>query len=512
MTLVETLRRRFAARFPIRPLFVLSVLLPSALVFAYTVRYHEPWRDEIQALLIGRDVSLSEFVRAFRLEGVPPLYHLLLKVFCLVFSAPVALALASALGYAILLGGTLHLLHVLSRRVLGSVLVMLVLAGTNTYAYELGVVSRPYGIGLGFVLAGIGEIIVARRLHSSRRALRGALLCGLAALTSAHAACVAGAALAAYAVLEMVCRRSLRPIIPTFAALPFFGVTWYMIAPYPERTAEAAAAVNPTLDGAWQNIALFLESGALVRGWWIDPRALSASSWPVYRMFALAMFLIAVMWVFDKRHRSILYFALGTVALTWTTLLYIFVAWYSGGARHHLFLWMPAVTIALGRLLSIRPWRLRRNLVPAVTLFLLAPWLVFQYSFGWENFAGDFRGPFSGTKRLATILPQNAHVVSDHDYSIVGLHLWRGDLTLSSPDGLGRRFNHLVVDRVWHNRTGLGNVLRNACTTAPDRTMLARNSMAIGSLNNCLRLIERGQALLVTEKSDLYRVDCSCLR
>jgi hypothetical protein len=45
------------------------------------VRYHEPWRDELQAFLLGREShSLSELLNNIRYEGHPPLWHLILFI------------------------------------------------------------------------------------------------------------------------------------------------------------------------------------------------------------------------------------------------------------------------------------------------------------------------------------------------------------------------------------------------------------------------------------------------
>ncbi len=86
----------------------LGVLIPSVLLLAYSICYHEPWADSAQTLLLGRHVPWSGFIHAMRLEGAPPLYHLLNWFLCLFMPPYVALALAGAIGYATLLAGTLQ--------------------------------------------------------------------------------------------------------------------------------------------------------------------------------------------------------------------------------------------------------------------------------------------------------------------------------------------------------------------------------------------------------------------
>jgi len=492
---------------------LLGALPLAALVialFVFTRVYHEFWRDEIQALLIGRDVPLSGLLHAMRYEGSPPLFHVLLKLLCCVFAAPTALALGGALGYAALLAGTFHLLRVISRRPAVSVALTAALGCTNTWAYELGVVVRPYGLGLGLDLAGIAELIVARTLRRPRRALLGALLCGAAALTSDHAACVAGAALASFVVVELAGRR-VALALPTLAALPAFALTLWLMSPLADRTAESMSPQSPSLAKAWSLAGLFLENGALVGGWWRHAGAEPPPSWPAFRLFAAAMAILAVVRLWQRRRdRATDLFVLGTVALSWATLLYIFVVWYSGGYRHHLFLWMPALVIALGWLADGRFARGRSRLALGAAAALLAPWMGYQYWMAWDDLSQDLRGAFTQTKHAAPLLPPDAHVISDHDFSILGLRLWRDDLTLRSQDGRGRAFRYLVVDRAWHARVPLQPILAEECRAAPDRTVLASHAVYLGKLQGCARLLDRRAGMLPTERFDLYHVDCAC--
>jgi hypothetical protein len=483
----------------------------TALLFIFTRRYHEFWRDEIQALLIGRDVPLSGLLHAMRYEGAPPLFHLLLKLLCYVFAAPTALALGGALGYAVLLAGTFHLLRVISRRPAVSVAITVALGCTNTWFYELGVVVRPYGIGLGLDLAGIAELIVARKLRRPRRALAGAILCGAAATTSAHAACVAGAALASFVIAELASRRRVALALPALASLPFFALTAYLISPFADRTPEGAAAQNPKLANAFSLAGNFLENGALVGGWWRHAGAEPPPNWPAFRMFAAAMAILLVVRLWRRRRdRATDLFVVGTVALSWATLLYIFVVWYGGGYRHHLFLWMPALVAALGWLADGRFARGRAKLALGAAALLLVPWMGYQYWMAWDDLSQDLRAPFSQTKHAAEALPKDAHVVSDHDFAILGLRLWRDDVTLRSQDGRGRAFQHIVVDRAWHQRVALQPILAEECRAAPDRTVLASHAVYLGKLQGCARLIDRRAGMLPTERFDLYLIDCAC--
>jgi hypothetical protein len=228
-------------------------------------------------------------------------------------------------------------------------------------------------------------------------------------------------------------------------------------------------------------------------------------------MFAAAMAIVAVVHLWKKRRdRGTDLFVLGMVALSWATLLYIFVVWYGGGYRHHLFLWMPALVIALGWLADGRFARGRTRLALGAAALLLVPWMGYQYWMAWDDLSQDLHGVFSQTKHAAPLLPEGAHVVADHDFAVLGLRLWRDDITLRSQDGNGRPFQYLLVDRLWHARAPLQPILASECRAAPDRTVLASHAVYLGRLQGCARLIDRRNAMLPTERFDLYQIDCAC--
>src|SRR5215831_8645322 len=118
-------------------------------VFLFHLRFHEPWRDETQALLIGRALTPENLMDTLRHEGHPPLLHLLLKALDRVARPPFPLAIVGALNTAALLHGTQALLRVIARTRRAAVALTCLLACTHFYTYELGVVARAYGLGLG---------------------------------------------------------------------------------------------------------------------------------------------------------------------------------------------------------------------------------------------------------------------------------------------------------------------------------------------------------------------------
>ena len=64
---------------PSRTFLLLTILTYTLLVFL-GIFYHEPWRDEAQAWLLGRDLSFRELIAEMGYDGSPPLWHLSLSL------------------------------------------------------------------------------------------------------------------------------------------------------------------------------------------------------------------------------------------------------------------------------------------------------------------------------------------------------------------------------------------------------------------------------------------------
>ncbi len=115
---------------------------------------HEPWEDELQALLIARDShSLADWYWNFRYEGHPPLWHLVLKLF-LVFADPAA-ALHLALSVTAL--AILWLLVVVSPF---PVWFAAMLSTGYFVSFEYGTIARGYSLGVALLFA-----VIAFRPH-----------------------------------------------------------------------------------------------------------------------------------------------------------------------------------------------------------------------------------------------------------------------------------------------------------------------------------------------------------
>jgi hypothetical protein len=245
--------------------------LPFAAIVAgtalFSFHHHEPWRDEVGAMLEASAVPWGEFMHAMRVEGIPPLYHALLKVLGAVLPHRAALIAAGALGLSVLLLGTYRLIEAIVGASRAAWLT-LAFSLTYAYAYELGVMIRQYTLGLGLSLLCFAYLRGALAEPGRRKLWAGTIAGGLAALTSPHSACVAGGGLLAFGVLSLAQRR--RPVAwwPALLTLPCFALVLYNALPFPGRTYEGNQLFHYP-----PSVTLRLSVQALVTGvmpfdWW----------------------------------------------------------------------------------------------------------------------------------------------------------------------------------------------------------------------------------------------------
>lgn len=141
---------------------------------------HQPWRDEAQAWLIARDLSVTEIFQQMPYEGSPPLWHLML--------APLA---KSGLPYE-----TMHLIHGLIASVgififlfyapLPKIL-KLILPFGYYFSFEYAVIARNYNLSILLLFA-----LAACYQKRLTRPLTYATLIFLLSWTNTHSLAVAG--------------------------------------------------------------------------------------------------------------------------------------------------------------------------------------------------------------------------------------------------------------------------------------------------------------------------------
>src|SRR5258708_29374802 len=107
-----------------------------------------------------------------------------------------------------------------------------------SYAYEFGVVIRPYALSAGFGLLTNACLRDALRTLRVRSVVLGTAAAALCALSSTHGATIAGAALVAFGLVALSRSRGLRLALPTLGGLPFFAVVPYIVLPFPARSPQ----------------------------------------------------------------------------------------------------------------------------------------------------------------------------------------------------------------------------------------------------------------------------------
>ena len=494
-------------------------------VAVFDLGWHEPWRDEVGAMLTARAVPWPALLRAMRYEGVPPLFHALLKLAGAVLPNPAALVLTGALGFAVLLAGTYRLLVSISRAPGASARLTFAFSLTYAYGYELGVVVRQYALGLGLALLGFSYLRDALRATAPRHLVRaGALAAGLAALASAHAACVAGAGLLAFGVLSLARGRRLRAW-PILLTLPVFAFVAYLASPFPERIAKANVTLHLRPASTFRLAVQALVDGVMPADWWLvesmgSPALFNAfctlRSLAFWCLLAAAALGLASRAGLLRRRGRVEAFDLIAGVAAWPPLLEIIVRHYWGFYRHHLFLGMPLLVIVAG-------WGLHARFADAFSdearrsaLALLAPWFLLQVSLAALSVSLDAAYPFTDTRAASRALVPGAHVVAEAEWRTLGMLFWRPDIQMRAAAWQGRPYRYIQPDNGWGQTAPLPPLVKEECRAAPDRTYFAGGLGAMGALGSCAKRVAypremRGEHPTTWETFELFRMDCGCV-
>jgi hypothetical protein len=489
-------------------------------VFLFSSRYHEFWRDEIQQALIARAVPFGNLIPTMRTEAVPEVLFLILKLLRFL-PIPYSLSALAPLGYLSLLFGTYTLLRTVSGSPARSLVVTTLLALTDTYFYELGVVVRQYGLGLGFALACVG--FLGRALQSNRRsdARWGAVFGALAVSTAVHPGCVAGAALLGYACLRLSQRPTLRAVVEPLCTLPAFLFTFYLIGPY-DRPPESVVEWHPTFFNSIDLAGTIFLDGVICRGWWTGWSYLDPNAIPAPKLVATASVLAALLGLvalrfdgFRRRPKTTIFYAT-TFVVSAMCLGYIFIFRYRSAYRHHLFMFMPALVVGLAALVTPRneaQETRRKKLLQASVVFAMVPWFLYQYVACAKDLTGDFREPFSGTKAAAAVFPKDARiVVGGDDWMASGILFYRPDLAMRAQSSLGRPIQYWLSDWHWHERVPLNPLLNEECRRASPRPIyLIVPHEVPRDLTACTRFVSAPSSHMPDESFSIYELGCACM-
>ena len=491
-----------------------DAILPTLfalLTLGYSLRYHEPWRDEAHTFILAREVPLRQFLDVAHMEGAPPLFHLLLKLLGVFLPGQFALALGNSIGFAVLLFGAQQVLRSMDVSRPLAALAVVFLGTTDAFTYEFGIIARPYGFALGLALLTIADLL--RSLDARRPnelLLRAGVFAGASTLMATHAGCIAGAALVAYAITAVARGERGHAMLPFVAFAPCFYLETWIIS-------DAARAVAPTVvrNPTWTygvDLAkTFFESGLGPTRWWFtqaeyaeyDLREVSA---PLH----LAIFIAMVRGFFaSKKSVSRTGLAVLTVLVSWVPLTYILILRYGGWFRHWVHLWIPAIVLGLGGLLGRSRLLPRASIVVSLAgLWFLVPWWRGQNWALRETLERDRTQLLSETKNVAPLLPHGARLVGSADWLIEPLFLWRPDLTMRAASGNGRYFRYIVPDAAWDETVPYQGLVTQECAALPTEPvyLITQGPLA----NACLSRVEHPQRPEAWEHLEVYAVGCSC--
>lgn len=500
----------------------------ASAVTAFHAAFHEPWRDEVGAVLEASAVPWSRFLHAMRLEGIPPLYHALLKVLTWLLPNHAALLAAGAIGFGTLLFGTYRLADSIARSKRAALGITLALSITYTYAYELGVMIRQYSLGLGLSFLAIACFREALEppAGSGPWARRGTLAAAMSVLVSAHSACVAGAALLAFGLVSFATRRPLRAWWPVFLTLPAFALVVYLALPFPERTPETNRVLAQPPDLAVRFAGQLLVEGLMPNDWWRAESFLSPALNPWFSALrsvafrsvvgALALSLVARLFGSPRLRGGALAFDLIAATAGCAPLLYIMIYRYWGSYRHQLFLGTPALVIACAWMLGPPAERPPARLLQRAAPFALAPWLALQLWMAGVNLLADHRLPFSDTQAAAAALPPDAHVIGRDEWQSAGIVFHRPDVHYRSPAGYGRPYRYTIPDVLWHKTTRIPYLIAEECAAAPESVHFAGPRDALTDFAPCATPLPFpgkpfGDHPFTWETFNLHTIDCDCV-
>lgn len=491
-----------------------DALLPTLfalLTLVYSLRYHEPWRDEAHTFVLAREVPLRDFLAVAHMEGAPPLFHLMLKLFGVFMPGQLALALGNAIGYAVLLFGAQQVMRSMEVSRPLAALAVVFLATTDMFTYEFGIIARPYGFALGLALLTIADLLRALDTRRPNELLfRAGAFAGASTLMATHAGCIAGAALVAYGIAAVARGERWHAFLPLVAFAPCFYLEAWIIG-------EAARATPPTVNPnpTWTygvDLAkTFYEQGLGPTRWWFtqaeyaeyDARAVTA---PLH----LALFIAVVRGFFaSKQSASRTGLAVLTVLVSWLPLTYVLVLRYGGWFRHWAHLWIPAIVLALGGLLGRSRLLPRASiLVSLAGLWYFVPWWQGQNWALRETLTRDRTELLSETKNVAPLLPLGSRVVGTYDWLIEPMLMWRPDLTMRASSGNGRYFRYIIPDVLWDQKVPAEELVTEECNATPTEPVYFVSQGPMGG--RCLSRVEHPQRMEAWEHLEVYAVNCTC--
>ncbi len=373
---------------PATGVLILILLLYAMLVFL-GIFYHEPWRDEAQAWLLGRDLSFRELISEMGYDGSPPLWHLSLAL--LSGSGLPYFSMSIWNGLLIVTAAFIFL-----RYGPFDLLTKILFIFSYYMIYEYAVIARSYGMSV--LLLFTLTALYGRRLQYP---LPFALLAALLANTNTHSMFPAGAMglILVYDIMKtggykaLLGRNNLAAILVLTAGLLF-----------------AVYSVIPPADswkpGLFNEFAYLAPADAIAHAFvpacGDNPAiTLFTRHWSELIFFAV-FFLLCI--IFLGRSGRALFFILTAFA----GLSYILIFKHSGYLRHYglILIWLMAALWMVNKEQQHPLWpqhQTSRRFQLVIKIFLAVSLFVSLIT-GLHFLNLDLRKKFSGSKEMAMVL------------------------------------------------------------------------------------------------------------
>jgi|AGTN01.2.fsa_nt_gi hypothetical protein len=299
------------------------VLLLYAALVVWLTLHHEPWRDEADVWLMGRDNSIVELFRRVGYSGSPMLWHLLISVLAKTSMPYISMGLLnSALGIAT---AALILLAAPFGLAVNTLLIF-----SYLFSYEYPVVARSYQLSVFLIL-----LLAAFHRQRQTNPIKYSVTIALLANTNVHGFIIALTIWVTNAVSLFL--RKADPKLLLQALLPaVLGIALSMVQ------------LNPPLDGQFKPNFIDYHPDELVLSFReafapalsnIDHSCKPFSGKYDSSRFALSLIAISSVGLLIRKSR----FAQISLLGSWAGLIALFVFKYSGGVRHWGFLLVMAV-------------------------------------------------------------------------------------------------------------------------------------------------------------------------
>lgn len=371
-----------------RRLNLLIWIIISIGLLVYKLNFHELWKDEWQAWMVSRDLSIVDMLSFLNYEGHPSLWYLYLKLWTLL---PIQEDIALQVAHIFLIIISTYILFI---RLNLPTLWKALIAFSYFFIFEYGVVNRGYALVI--LLSLLAVDIICRYKSSWLLGLILFLLCQ----TEVYGVIIAGA-ITLYILLsdkELKLVFNKKIILWSVSGFLLFVLTVYprgneddFSRAYNQQTLSSEV-IHESIQGHLANV---FAIGV------IDDTASSGNS--ILGLFISLILVILLVWLFIRDRRSLVTFIFGLLVFI---LFGIFI--FTGGIRQWGMVYLLFILILILSFFRNKKFTSSRYLI--ATLLMIAPVI-----HGLKALKVDASIPFSNAKKTGLFIkekvPENVPVV-----------------------------------------------------------------------------------------------------